>query len=130
MSDQAVPEKVRSARSRLLRRLVPLALIALAAGYFLREMPRGVELVYRLPAQRQGLRALEIDLLKPDGALIRHAEFLYSPTNPAPEMQRHPLKLPPGQVEVRATLVWPDRREAITRSITFERQDEIEIPLT
>lgn len=125
MAEQGAPSGARP-RLWLLRRILPLLLVLLAAIWFFRGSPREVTLTVNLSGKREGLQAVRLELRRlPDRALARHVELFYSAASPAPAQLRLPTRLSPGDYEADLTLAYAARSERAVRRFKLERQEEI-----
>jgi len=117
-------------KSFVVRRLLPLVAVVVAAAWFLRDVPKETTLVYRLGRRSQELVELRVDLLRlPEKTLARHVEYRFSPTSPAPIAQSHPTRLSEGAYALEATLVYPERTQQVARSFRFSGEERITIDL-
>ncbi len=116
---------------RLLRRLLPLLALGALATWFFSTAPEQTTISYDLQGRRDGLRSLEVDLVRlPSGELVRRAQFSYSPSSPPPPEQVHPARLTRGEYEARLELVYQSgRREASVAPFRFEGQEWISLPV-
>jgi hypothetical protein len=107
-----------------------LAIGALATWFFA-TAPKQTTIAYELQGRRDGLRTLEVDLVRlPSRELVRHAQFSYSLGAPAPPEQVHPVRLAPGEYEARLELGYQaGRREALAARFQFDGQEWVPLPL-
>ncbi len=113
-----------SRRTKILKRVLPLLLVAGAATWFFQDAPMERVLVYDLSG-RPGVTALRVDLRRADGVLERHVEYRWSERAPAPSQQRQAVRLARGSYRAELVLEFGPRSEAVERTFTLDREDEL-----
>lgn len=113
-----------SRRTKLLKRVLPLLLVAGAATWFFQDAPQDRILVYDLSG-RPGVTALRVDLRRADGALERHVEYRWSERSPAPSQQRQAVRLGAGSYRAEMVVETGPRTETVERTFTLDREEEL-----
>ncbi len=110
---------------RALSRLVAV-LGAAAIGFFLfKAAPRDVTLVYDLAAE-PGATALEVELRRPDGELVRRAELQVTPGSPV----RHAVRLPEGRYTLRWRAALPSGAVQGEKPLEVTEDGTVVLPLS